>query len=215
MTVQLFRPSSSGEEIEVRNCKILEAAQKMDGDKRLTDLTPVAPMAVVCLVTAQLNHYAGNDQNVRSRTLFHATPVGLGWVLTLVARVIRVVVRTLGIIISVPVAAFQEGRYGEMVDQGQKILKYNLVAEDVRRIGQEWADLGITFLVAAIGTVNTVAPAAISTEFLFTYYSNRTKENSDRNDQFIAARKAYFNIQDQKQTAWKNAQATFEGNQRQ
>lgn len=191
--------------LDARNLEIAGAEKKMDGGKKVTDLTPVAPMAVEKLVTAQMNYYANNDQNVRSRSLFHATPIGIGWLLTLLARIIRIVVRTLGIPISLSVAAFQQSRYGEMENKGQKILKYNLIVEDLKRIGQEWVDLGTTLLSAAIGTVNTLAPGAISTEFLYQYYADRTAENIDKNNQFNAAKKAYLEQQEHKHQSWKNA----------
>jgi hypothetical protein len=218
MNSVLFQSLRDGD-LGARNSKIKQAQAKMDGGKNVKDLTPVAPMAVERLVTAQMNYYANNDQNVRSRTLFHATPIGLGWCLSFIARVIRVVVRTLGLIISCPVALFQQSRYGKMEpvalfqqsrygkmeNESGKILSYNIVLEDLKRVGQEWADLGTTLLSLPIGMINTIAPGAISTQFLYNYYSSRTEQNITRNIEFDAARTAYINEKTVKHLAWKNA----------
>lgn len=211
-SITLFTPLGGGE-LNVRNAAIVEATRQMDGGARVKDLTPVAPMAVERLVTAQMNHYADNDQNVRARTLFHATPIGLGLVLTVAARVIRVAVRTVFIPVSLAVAAFEQSRYGQMADAaGEKILKYNLVAEDLRRIGQEFVDLAHSlFTVPVVGTINTIAPGAISTEFLFTQYRARVKKNVESNAQFEAARAAYLANQEQKHDSWVRAQSHVTG----
>ena len=77
-------------DLQDRNRNIIAAQRLLDGDGAVLEegrsavgktsgLTPVAPMAVTMLVTAQCNAYAGNGQNVRARTLFHATPIGIGW----------------------------------------------------------------------------------------------------------------------------------------
>lgn len=206
MSSVLFTTLSAKTELDERNRSIVNAEKAMNGEKKVKDLTPVAPMAVERLVTAQMNYYANNDQNVRSRTLFHATPLGIGWALTVLARIIRIVVRTLGTPISLSVAGFQQIRYGEMKNKNEKkILKYNLVIEDLRRIGQEWIDLGMTLLSAPIGTINTFAPGAISTKFLYEYYAKRTDENVKRNHQFEKARAAYLSIQEEKHESWSKA----------
>ncbi len=203
----LFAPIGQRDSLETRNALIIAARDALRGTKTVDELTPVAPMAVERLITAQMNHYANNDQNVRARTLFHATPIGIGWLLTLGARIIRVLVRTIGIFISAPVAAFQHSRYSEYMtkdENGEPI--FNLVVEDLRRIGQEWIDLGATFLAAGIGTINTVAPTAISTEFLFNYYTERNTTNVERNTIFRNAQTAYTLAAEDKHTAWKNAE---------
>jgi len=206
MSVGIYSKRLNTEPLIDRNKLIVEASNVLSG--KMMDLTPVAPMAVCELCIAQMHHQAGNGQNVRSRTLFHATPIGIGWVLSLVARIIRVVVRSLGIVLSVPVAAFQQNRYGSMTTpEGRKILNYNVVAEDLRRIGYEWVDLGITlFAVPLIGTINTFSPLAISTKGIYEYYEGRIKDVTAKNAQWVAARHAYHTQEKQIQQAWKAAQ---------
>jgi|EndMetStandDraft_9_1072997.scaffolds.fasta_scaffold286661_1 hypothetical protein len=203
----LFQPPGSSNP-EVRNSYIKYATNFLTSGTHIKDLTPTTPMSVERLITAQMNYYANNDQNVRSRTLFNATPIGIGWLLTLTARIIRIAFRTLGMPLSLAVAAFQQARYGEMKEKNEPILKYNLVREDIKRIGQEYCDLGTTLLSSLIGTVNTVSPEAISTEFLYNYYYTRVKLNEERNDQYYASKQAYLDIEKQKHEDWKNAQAT-------
>ena len=90
------------------------------------------------------------------------------------------------------------------------ILRHNVVAEDLRRIGQEWVDGLITlFVVPLIGTINTLAPQALSTKFLFRYYEERTVQNAERDATFRAAKEAYAAKVHEAHNAWRGAQQSF------
>lgn len=152
-------------------------------------LMPVAPMAVRQLIEAQEHARVEDGGNVRTKILFHASFIGIGWVASVAARVVRVVFRTVFAPISMAVAAYQQRNYGPKMGNQ----KYNIVAEDVRRIGKEWVDLFVTTIaVPLIGTVNFFAPKAIKLDRIAKFYAERIDDQRAKDGVFNAARTAYI-----------------------
>lgn len=212
MDKRVFEPRGDADLVD-RNKSIRRLNHHLKGkpenvnDNSLNNLSPTTPTGVRRLIIAQTNDHAKNGQTVRTRTLQNASPIGINWAFTLIARIIRVVIRTLGIIISVPLAAFQQSRYGSMKEAGKDILSYNLVEEDLRRIGYEWVDLAITLFAAPfIGTINTLAPQAISTQSLCNYYVDRIRRVSERNQEWQKAVDAYTAHEERLHKEWEASQ---------
>ncbi len=176
-----------------------EAKVKQLEAGRQVDLSPVTPMAVRQLIVAQLNHRAESAGRVRTKSLAHIT---VCYPFTLAARIIRAVLRTVFLPLSMGVAAYQQRCYGPHMEGDNK---YNIVAEDLKRVAYEWIDLVTSLLALPVGLVNTFAPNAIKLDALRRYYNGRIDTVRARNAEFYKARDAYKQDVTDKHEAWKAA----------
>lgn len=163
---------------------------------KLAGLTPTIPMSLRHLCVAQMRHQAAEnggstDESVRVKSFYAAT---LGFAFTLVNRIIRVVLRTVLAPISLAVAAHEQAKYGPQMRDGAG--KHHIVAEDLRRIGMEWVDLGTTLLTPFIGLINMFVPKAISLHSLRNYYIERMYDVALKDIAWEEARKAYVDSKD-------------------
>lgn len=161
-----------------------EAHQGYTNDSSLLErigLTPTTPLSVRKLFTAQYNATVkdkdrGNDQPIRMKTFMAATVL---FCFTLVARIIRVVLRTVFFWLSMLVSAYKQSNYGPKMPADKK---FNLVAEDLKRIGWEWIDLGATLATPFIGLINTLYAQAITLDWMSQKYLERTDEAMKKNE---------------------------------
>lgn len=95
----LYQALGEGD-LVARNTQIVTLNNRLKSNvQHINDLSPGTPMAVRKLITAQLNAYADNGQNVRSRTAFHCT---IGWALTMTERILRSVISLMNCLLCHP-----------------------------------------------------------------------------------------------------------------
>lgn len=190
----------------VYNAFIKTLSAGLQGDKRDL-LSPLCPMSIRALIEAQHHDKVSNqmgcpdNQSVRVKNLFHAI---FGFAITLTARIARTCARTLFCPLSLAVAAYQQNCYGPHMATNKA---YNIVLADLKSIGNEWVDLGITLSVPFIGIINTFAPQAVPMEGIRDLYIGRVEEVRAQNAEFNAARSKYDDSQRDIQHRWNAAQA--------
>ncbi|MCH9627752.1 MAG: hypothetical protein S4CHLAM2_13950 [Chlamydiales bacterium] len=153
-------------------------------------LTASCPMPIRHQVIAQYN-YRANEYNraeqqdpftndsIRVTNLMAGT---IGMALSLTYRVVRTVLRTVFLPITVTYAYHQQCRYA--ID--------GWALEDLKRIAWEWVDLGAILASAFIGIINTFHPNAIKLDSLKEYYVQRTNQATSRNQEFAGAKRDYL-----------------------
>lgn len=140
---------------------------------------PSCPHSIVQLFVAQ--HLAkvndrpdaatvGNIAPLRMRN-FYCMTVGLAF--TLLARILRVVIKTIFLPLSLLVSAYQQSNYGPHMVGKQGA--HHIVVEDLRRYSHEWIDLGVTLSSVFIALAHTIAPRAITLDGLRDYYISRLR----------------------------------------
>ncbi len=143
------------------------------------------PMTFRLLVEAQ-HSYRGvklnqpDGQSIRIKAFNAAT---VGSIFTLTTHLVRAVVRTAVTPLSIPVCFGKASYY-----------KYDGEAkEEIRRIGHEWVDAGVSALCIPWGLAKTFVPDAFDrTMYTWTdYYVRRIDERTKR-DQHVATRVAAF-----------------------
>ncbi len=107
----------------------------------------------------------------------------VGFALSLLARIIRVLWRTGFAILTIPFAVYQGKRYSY---EGWWQV-------EVKRIMQEWIDLGVTLTAPFAGLVTTLVPTAGRPFFqkLRSYYIARIEENTAQNVRFEALKDTF------------------------
>ena len=168
-------------------------------------LAPTCPLSIRALIVAQHHDKVvkldcPDGQSVRTANLFHAI---IGFSITLTARIVRTSFRTLFSPVSLAVAAYQQNCYSPHLD---KTKADHIVVADLKSIGYEWLDLGITCAVPLIGLVNTLAPQAIPMSGIRDHYIKRVEYIRAQTAAFNAARTEYDNNQEKIHEQWNEDQ---------
>ncbi len=175
------------------NTFITTMKSSLEGNAATDRLSPLCPHSVIQVFVAQHNAIVnakpgnvGNDEPLRTRNAWCWT---IGFAFTLVARIIRVVVRTLLLIPSLALSAYQQSCYSRYMN-GQAG-NHHIVKEDLQRYAYEWIDLAAVIGTFFAAFVNTFAPMAIPLDRLRNYYIDRVNDTRQKNAAFDRASNAY------------------------
>lgn len=191
---------TEGQEAAGQNPKLIEMMMYAKSREELSKLlqgsskdllAPMIPFNVRQAILAQYNAKASDqdrldDDYVRMKSFWSGLTVGFAF--SVVARFIRVIVRVAFFWLSALVAMYNQSCYGSKMPPDKK---YNIVAEDFRRIWYEVVDLVMCVGAALASFVNFFAPEAISLNGMRDYYMERIDQVRERDITFLNAKQAY------------------------
>lgn len=173
--------------------------QDFDVAKVKLGLTPSCPMPMQQQIIAQHDWRANENRKIKeedpatndSIRITNLMSSILGTPLSILCRITRAVARSVFMPFTVLYALHQQYRYG---------IK-DWAKEDIRRIGWEWVDTGVSLISFFTGIINTFHPNAIKLDIFRDYYIQRINEAIGRNQEFARAKLQYERTRDDVEAA--------------